>query len=146
MLPMAKRGRVSMSELTTPVCLSEVTQRPNAPYDLTDQEADEWRAIVATMPADHFSRCNYPILTQLCRHVVASRRVAQLAEAAASKQNFERREYMILLQMQATESAAIMRLSRSMRLTQQATKRSEVASSRPLKSTRPPWEDVPEDP
>ena len=29
-------------------------------------------------------------------NIVASRRVAQLAEAAASKRNFDRREYMIL--------------------------------------------------
>ena len=142
---MAKRGRVSMSELMTPASLTGITQRPDAPYELTDQEADEWRAIVATMPADHFARCNYPLLTQLCRHIVASRRVAQLAEAAASKRNFDRREFMIVLQMQATESAAIMRLSRSMRLTQQAVKRPDVKSVRAVSGVRVPWDTTDEE-
>lgn len=141
---MGTRGRISMSELMVPASVIEIAQRPDAPHELTEQEAMEWRAIVSAMPADHFARGNYPLLIQLCRHIVASRRVAQLAETAASKRDFDRREYMILLQMQATESAAIMRLSRSMRLTQQATKRSEVASSRPLSSTPLPWEDIDE--
>ena len=143
---MGRRGRMSMSELMVPAgVVMEIAQRPDAPYELTDQEAEEWRAIVLAMPPDHFARCNFPLLVQLCRHIVASRRVAQLAETAASKRDFDRREYMILLQMQATESAAIMRLSRSMRLTQQALKRPELACLRPVNLTPPPWEDHDED-
>jgi hypothetical protein len=55
-----------------------VVSRADAPYDLTDEESDEWRAIVASMPAEHFARIHYPMLTQLCRHTGAARRVAQL--------------------------------------------------------------------
>jgi hypothetical protein len=84
-------------------------------------------------------RGNYPLLAQLCRHVVNARRVAQLIEEAAKEKEFDRREYMILLQMQATESAAIMRLSRSMRLTQRAVKRAET-TKHPLGQTKRPWD------
>ena len=87
---MGTRGRTSMSELMIPENPTEIVQRPDAPYDLTDEESNEWRAIVASMPADHFMRGNYPILTQLCRHIVASRRVAQLIERAAKDKGFDR--------------------------------------------------------
>jgi hypothetical protein len=97
-----------------------VIQRPDAPYDLTDEESDEWRAIVASMPADHFARTHYPMLTQLCRHTVASRRVAQLVQQCIKQKKFNRIEYASLLAMHAAESAAIIRLCRSMRLTQQS--------------------------
>lgn len=135
---MGSRGRTSMNELMIPENPTEIVQRPDAPYDLTDVEADEWRAIVAAMPADHFMRGNYALLSQHCRHVVSARRIAQLIEQTASEKPFNRREYMILLQMQATESAAIMRLSRSMRLTQQAVKRPDVKQNG--KRSRAPWD------
>jgi len=88
---------------------TEIIQRPDAPYDLTDEQADEWRAVVNTMPAGHFMRANYALLGQYCRHVVAARRVAQLINQAAKKKEFDRKEFGALLQLQATESAAITR-------------------------------------
>lgn len=139
---MGTRGRTSINELMIPGNPTEIIQRPDAPYDLTDEESDEWRAIVQTMPADHFMRGNYPILAQLCRHIIAARRVAQLIEQTAKNKDFNRREYMVLLQMQATESAAIMRLSRSMRLTQQAVKRADAKPNG--KRTKAPWDAEPE--
>jgi hypothetical protein len=41
----------------------------NAPCELVDEETIVWRDVVEAMPAEHFIPANYPILTQLCRHV-----------------------------------------------------------------------------
>ena len=80
---MGTRGRKSSAELsilTMPTL--ETIMRPDAPYDLTDEQADEWRAVVNRMPADWFPRETHGMLTQYCRHVVAARRVAQLVAQA----------------------------------------------------------------
>jgi hypothetical protein len=54
---MAQRGRKSIEALTIlQGGLSAMPQRPDAPYDLADEEAEEWRAIVNTMSPDHFMR------------------------------------------------------------------------------------------
>ena len=120
-----------------------IINRPDAPYDLTDEEADEWRAVVASMPADHFARSHYPILAQYCRHVIASRRIAQLDERCCkNKKEFSLIEYKELRKMMATESLAIMRLARSMRLTHQAIyKANATGALRPVQSmTKAPWD------
>lgn len=120
-----------------------IINRPDAPYDLTDEEADEWRAVVASMPADHFARSHYPILAQYCRHVIASRRIAQLVERCCkNSKKFDREELKELLKMQATESLAIMRLARSMRLTHQAIyKANATGALRPVQSmAKAPWD------
>jgi hypothetical protein len=118
----------------------EFIQRPDAPYDLTDEQAEEWRAIVGTMDPGHFMRGNYPLLAQLCRHIVNARRLAQLIEQCAKEKDFDRKEFGILLQLEATESAAIMRLSRSMRLTQQAVKRLETTRHPRGKQVKNLWD------
>ena len=86
------------------------------------------------------------MLAQLCRHVVATRRLAQLMRAVMKPKKgdvFAMKEYAGLLEMQRAESAAITRLSRSMRLTQQSVVRAETLS-RKLKNqssiTKAPWE------
>jgi len=129
-----------MSELMIDGSTS-VIQRPDAPYTLTDAEADEWRAIVASMQPEHFSRVHYPMLTQLCRHKVQSDRIGQLIEKCATKNKaFNRAEYASLLAMQATETSSIIRLMRSMRLTQQSLYRGETAKLRPAAMIKAPWE------
>ena len=85
---MGTRGRTSMAALMVPNNTTEIVHRPDAPDDLTDEQAEEWRAIVNTMPADHFMRGNYALLTQYCRHVIAARRTAQLIEQVAKQKNF----------------------------------------------------------
>lgn len=136
---MGTRGRTSVAALMAPNNPTEILQRPDAPYDLTDEEAEEWRAVVNTMPADHFMRGNYALLSQYCRHVIAARRVAQLINLAAKEKDFDRKEFGILLQLQATESASITRLLRSMRLTQQSVMRAET-TKHPTGETKRPWD------
>jgi hypothetical protein len=53
---MAKRGRVSIDELMVTDCgLAASLPRPDAPYDVTDEEVEVWRT-VNSMPADHLFR------------------------------------------------------------------------------------------
>jgi hypothetical protein len=128
-----------MAALMVPESSTEIIQRPDAPYDLTDEQAEEWRAVVNAMPPDHFMRGNYALLSQLCRHVVSARRVAQLIEQAAKKKTLDRKEFAALLQLQTTESASITRLLRSMRLTQQSVMRPESVKH-PKGPAKKPWD------
>ncbi|MBA4035479.1 MAG: hypothetical protein C0480_12880 [Bradyrhizobium sp.] len=123
-----------------PVALIEVMWRPEAPDDLTVEQSEEWHAIVNTMPAGHFMRGNYPLLAQLCRHIVSARRVAHLVEQAANEKVLDLKGLSALLQLQAAESASITRLSRSMRLTQQSIMRAETTKHHPKEETKRPWD------
>jgi hypothetical protein len=57
----------------------------------------------------------------------------------AKQKDFDRKEFGALLQLQATESAAITRLLRSMRLTQQSVMRAESVKH-PKRQTKNPWD------
>ena len=80
---MGKRGRKSAAELAM-APLVVIEPRPVAPSELVDEEATEWEGIVARMPATWFTRDTWPLLVQLCRHIVAARRLAQLCQEAPS--------------------------------------------------------------
>ena len=117
-----------------------IASRPDAPYDLTDQQADEWRAIVGAMRPDYFSRSHYPLLSQLCRHTVAANRVAQLVESACRRRKLDRTELASLLAMQASESSSIARLCRQLRLTHQSLYRADSTKQRPVSILNAPWD------
>ena len=120
---MSARGRQSTAAREIAHLAGSVAsvQRPDAPYDLTDEQADEWRAIVNRLPADWFPREAWPLLAQHCRHVVNSRRVAQLIAAAEGAKSLDIEEYDRLLKMQERESRCIASLATRMRISQQAT-------------------------
>lgn len=136
-----KRGRKSAAELSV-VGLAEVERetRPDAPYDLTDEQAEEWRGVVEAMPADWFPREVHGLLTQYCRHIVAGRRIAQLVAAceAGSDGGLDLEEYDKLLKMQEREGRAASSLATRLRITTQATVRAEGAKK--PKKRRAPWE------
>ena len=124
---MAKtRGRDSAASLIT-VPVLEKQSRPDAPYDLTDEQSTEWWAVVNRMPADWFPRETHAMLAQYCRHVVAARRVAQLVNAAEKAKNLDVENYDRLLKMQEREGRAISSLATRMRVSQQATVKFEQA-------------------
>lgn len=136
---MAKRGRVSVaalavSSLAAPI---ETVQRPDAPYDLTDEQAKEWWAVVNRMPADWFPRETHGMLAQYCRHVVAARRVAELVKSVEAENEFDLLAYDRALKMQEREGRAISSLATKMRISQQTTyDKSRKKPSAALK----PWE------
>jgi hypothetical protein len=46
-------------------------QRPDAPYDLTDEQADVWRQVVVALPADWFGPETWHLLEATGREVDA---------------------------------------------------------------------------
>jgi hypothetical protein len=72
---MRKPGRKSTEDLT--VVPTAIPQRPEPPTDLPPEQADQWREIVAPMPADWFTTETQPLLRQLCQHIATSRAVAR---------------------------------------------------------------------
>jgi hypothetical protein len=128
---MKQRGRKSASALAVQTITGplETVPRPDAPYDLDDEEVDEWRAVVERLPAHWFPRETHGLLTQYCRHVVRARRVAQIIremeKPRKSKKGeeveFDLEAYNKALIMQERESRAISHLAVKMRLAQQST-------------------------
>ncbi|WP_424967327.1 hypothetical protein [Dinoroseobacter sp. S375] len=111
--------------------------RPDAPYDLTDEESQEWWAVVDRMPADWFPRETHGLLAQYCRHVVSARRVAQLIAQATAGEELDIGEYDQLLKMQEREGRALSSLATRMRITQQASYDPERRKEG--KKTARPW-------
>ena len=135
---MAPRGRVSAAslEIAKPSPVEKV-QRPDAPYDLTDEQTEEWWAIVNRLPADWFPRETHGTLSDYCRHVVKSRRIAQVIASAEQDDPLDIDKLDKLYKMAERESRAASSLATRMRLTQQATM-SEKAK-KPSQAKRP-WE------
>ena len=87
---MTKQGRKSAASLALrPITPVEAKPRPAPPAELSDEEAEEWRAVVGRMPADWLARETYPLLVQYCRHVVSARRIHQLIEALQNDEELD---------------------------------------------------------
>ena len=141
---MGTRGRISAASLEVAAAKPlETVQRPDAPYDLTDEQSEEWWAVVNRLPADWFPRETHGLLAQYCRHVVAARRVAQLVRAAESEVDeggqavLDLNRYDQLLKMQEREGRALSSLATRLRITQQAT--ISEKTKKPSQAKRP-WE------
>ena len=113
-------------------------RRPEPPEELTDEQAQEWRAIINRLPADWFPRETHGMLVQYCRHVVASRRVAQLIAAHEASENFDTEDYDRLLKMQEREGRAISSLATRMRISQHSTY--DKKKAKPIRGAKKPWE------
>ena len=135
---MGTRGRVSAaSREVAKVGKIETIQRPDAPYDLTDEQSEEWWAVVNSLPADWFPRESHGVLSQYCRHVVTARRVAQLVAACEADADMDLAQYDQLLKMQEREGRALSSLATRLRITQQAT---VSAKTQKPKAIKKPWE------
>lgn len=135
---MGNRGRKSAASMAvvsaSPV---EALSRPDAPYDLTDEQSEEWWAVVNRLPADWFPRETHGVLSQYCRHVVAARRVAQLVAACESAEDLDVDRYDQLLKMQEREGRALSSLATRLRITQQSTMSEKARKPAMVKK---PWE------
>ncbi|MEY4634807.1 MAG: hypothetical protein RJA55_605 [Acidobacteriota bacterium] len=118
---MKNRGRDSAAALAVigPAGI-EVTRRPEAPAELTDEQSEEWRQVVNRLPADWFGRETHAMLTNYCRHVVSARRIAQLIAAAEESDPLDIEHYDRLGKMAERESRIIASLATKMRISQQA--------------------------
>ena len=115
----------------------QAVRRPDAPGELTDEQAGEWASIVSRLPADWFPRETHGMLAQYCRHVVSARRVAQLIADCEASEGFDVENYDRLLKMQEREGRALSSLATRMRLSQQTT---YDKSKKKPGQTRKPWE------
>jgi hypothetical protein len=149
---MEGRGRKSAASLSVISSSGiETIERPRPPSDLNQEQAREWVSIVNRMPADWFPRETHGMLAQLCRHLVAARRVADMITALENELSGEPEEgqtqaqiilgatkaFDRLYKMQEREGRAISSLSTKMRLSQQST---YDKSKRKPGQTRKPWE------
>jgi hypothetical protein len=135
-----QRGRKSAASLAVISSNGiETIRRPEPPAELTEEQAEEWKAVVNRLPADWFPRETHQLLAQYCRHVVCARRVAQLIGRAEGGREFDIEHYERLLRMQEKESRAISSLATRMRLTQGSTMRPELAR-KPLALPKP-WDE-----
>lgn len=136
---MGTRGRKSAAALAiSSAAPVETVARPDAPYDLTDEQSEEWWAVVNRMPADWFPRETHGLLAQYCRHIVAARRVAQLIKQFEGDAALDLDSLDKLYKMQEREGRALSSLANRMRLTQQATTRVEQAKKPSMVAK--PWD------
>ena len=108
----------------------EVVVRPDAPYELDDEQSEVWRSIVDSMPADHFQPCNFHLLVGLCKHVTSRRRFDRLIELELKRRKFDEGRLSRLTAMRYRESSAVRVLSSAMRLTQQSVYLPQTAARR----------------
>jgi chaperone required for assembly of F1-ATPase len=135
---MGTRGRKSAASLSVVLASPvEAVHRPDAPYDLTDEQSEEWWAVVNRLPADWFPRETHGVLSQYCRHVVAARRVAQLVAACEAEPDLDVARYDQLLKMQEREGRAMSSLATRLRITQQSTMSEKARKPAMVKK---PWE------
>jgi hypothetical protein len=113
-------------------------RRPDPPRELTSEQTNVWREVLDDLPADWFRPSNLALLEAYCRHVVASRRVAQLIEAEEQSDGFTLERYDFLLRVQEREGRALSSLATRMRLTQQAT--FDEKKRKPQTLGKKPWE------
>ncbi len=139
---MGKRGRKSAAELAIAPLIT-IEPRPVAPSDLVDEEAAEWEKIVSRMPAIWFTKETHPLLVQLCRHIIASRRLAQLIhQAAHGDEDFQVEYYMRLLRALACQTGVIASVSTKLRITPQSSYTAKTAGTAKgdVPDGPPPWE------
>ena len=137
---MGMRGRNSSGEIALigPAEL-ELVPRQKPPRELTDEEVRVWRAVVSSEPADWFSPSTSPLLAQYCRHVVHTKRIAEMIERATGDPNLAVTDYERLLKMQQRESQTVAMLASKMRISQQATI-NQRGNKKPGGAPRKPWE------
>ena len=139
-----QRGRKSTASLSVVRALPG--SRPEPPDELTTEQAEEWRIIVARMPADWFTRETHPLLVDLCRHIVRARVIAAkiddfdpewlVTDAGA-------RTYDRLCAMGERETRMMSSLATKMRLTQQSRYAAKVAHTAERKGSNEavhPWQ------
>lgn len=136
---MKQRGRPSSAALAlATVSPLETVKRQLAPRDLNDEETEVWSAVVNDQPADWFSPSTVPLLAGYCRHVVQSRRVAELIEKATSDPDLSIQDYDRLLKMQERETRAIASQATKMRISQQSVRTDR--GNKTISAPRKPWE------
>jgi P27 family predicted phage terminase small subunit len=136
-----KRGRQSLAEMTV---VRVTDERIDPPASLTEEQANEWRAIVNSLPADYFRPGDTPLLAAFCIASVFHRRAAEDIERRGIALVNERgNEYVNPShQMLTSQASAMAQMAVKLRLCPSARLTGKAAQSRngsAAKSVRP-WE------
>lgn len=140
---MRTRGRKSSAALAVVTTLPG--QRPEPPAELTDEQADEWRAVVGRMPSDWFTRETHELLANYCRHVTKARTLAKAIDGFDPEWLVDEdglKRFDKLTQMAEREGRAMSSLATRMRLTQQSRYNPAAANTSSSKSGSgdKPWQ------
>jgi hypothetical protein len=111
--------------------------RPDAPYDLSDDEVQEWVAIVNAKEAGWFPRETWPLLTNFCRLTCENRHLAAMLVNQKQQEKFSLDAYRKIVRMMQDNSRVLAMLATKMRLDQQS---SYDQGSRKTIMVSPPWE------
>jgi phage terminase small subunit len=124
-------------------------ERPEAPSHLTDDEAQLWREVVATKPADWFGRDSQPLLAAYCQAVVMHRQLSAMWHAAIERsKGDELNERLAALAsikdlngMLTKTAGSVAALATKLRLTQQSRYTPQAANTASKKAAPlRPWE------
>jgi hypothetical protein len=115
---MARKSAAALAAVTP------LKERPAAPTELTDDERVVWDAVVATKPADWFTRDTHPLLVQYCRATLRARQVAKIIEDVESDGGMTGADkasaFKELVAMEARISGTLSTLATKMRISQQS--------------------------
>ena len=104
--------------------ISPITDsRPSPPAELTEAEADEWRAIVNRLPVHWFPKETHALLVAMLKHRSSHRELCKLIEAfdvTLLKVDLGVDHYGKLLVMREREGRAMAGLAVKLRLTNQS--------------------------
>ena len=138
-----KPGRKSGASLATVTVLPGL-QRITPPDDLTPEQGEVWRAVVASKPAEWFEGDSQPILKAYCKTVSEHARVSVALDAFDPewlKTDDGLKRYDTLTKLQDRHARLMTTLATKMRLTQQSRYRADAADVANSKAgLRRPWE------
>lgn len=142
---MDKRGRKSSAELSVVIPV-KFGQRPEAPADLTPRQAELWRAITSSEPADFFStEALRGLLSDYCRHRESAESITSVIntfQADWLKNSEGARRYQGLLRMREMETRAAASIATKLRLTNQSRYTPQAAATAAKNGGKgfKPWE------
>lgn len=142
---MGRRGKVSAGELSV-VSLEEYRNQFPPPPELTERQAEIWRRIVASEPADFLKgEARQQILMDLCRHREAADSISEtinLFKPEWLKSDQGAKRYHSLLKMRELETRAAAEKATKLRLTNQSryTPGAAATAGKHFEMDKP-WED-----
>lgn len=138
---MATRGRKSGAALAVADQVQAVVHA-DAPYDLTDEQAEIWRATLASLPPDWIEVGAHPTLAAFCRTTTHLRRLGQIIHQAETEgDDFDPVLYGKMVAAHGQAAQVIKTLSTALRLTPQTRTRHETAGRRAGTGVaKRPWE------
>lgn len=137
---MGTRGRTSVAELSAP---GQIVQfdRPGAPAELTEEQAELWFTIVNRMPAEWFSDETLKVLQAYVVACSVHDRIAYQLKEFKDKwleEDDGLRRFARLTEIQGRQAKLMKDLATSMRITQQSRYRADKVID--AKPSRKPWQ------